>query len=101
MQVLVGRDESGGDLGPAQKLAVIGSDEIGPDPAGDVGAAIGVALRDADPFDGGVPRRDLTAEQPDPAGPHDGQSDALRLLLHCLPPVASTATAGGMTGSRR
>ncbi len=82
MQMLVGRDQGGGDLRPAHELAVIGGDEIGPDPARHVGAAVGILLGDTDPFDRGVARRHLAAEQPDPARPHDREPDSLDRLLH-------------------
>jgi len=87
VQVLVGRDQGGRDLAAAQELAVIGGDEIGADAAGDVGAAVGVPLRDADPFDRWMARRNLAAEQPDPPRSHDGEPDALGFSSHCETPV--------------
>src|SRR5687768_3629717 len=87
MQVLVGGDDGGVDLGPPQQLAMIGRDELGADRLGHPLAALRILLGDADPFDRRMARRHLAAEEADAAGADDGETDALSRLSHaCLLP---------------
>src|SRR5215469_13573466 len=85
--MLVGGDDRRRHFRSRQQRAVIGGDEVGADPRGDIAAAIMIELGNPDPLHRGMARRDLAAKQPDAAGADDGKPDAFGVLLHTLRPA--------------
>ncbi len=82
MQVFVGGDDDGIDLGPGQQLAVVGGDEVGTDLGTDLGGAVGLDLGQADPFDLGMAGGDFATEQADAAAADDGEADGTGIDGH-------------------
>ncbi len=81
VQVLVGRDDRGRDLGAREQPAVVVGHEVRADFLPDLLPPVGFQLREADKVDLRVTRRDLAAEQPDAAPSDDGEADALGILF--------------------
>ena len=87
MQMFVGCDDRAGDFGALEQFDMTLRDEVRADFGCDIAGPIRVLLGKSDPFDSGMPVRDLAAEQPDASAADDRKPEFFRLRSHVFNPA--------------